>query len=53
LKGRGKRRLRPPEKLRERLTDGVRISVDRLLAHEDEVGLLFLDERLERTCDDE
>ena len=40
-------RLRPAEQLGEHLAGAVGVVVDRLLAHEDEVGLLLLDELLE------
>ena len=52
LIGRGERRHRPAEQLGEDLADLVRVAVDRLLAHEHEVGLLLLDERLERARDE-
>ena len=48
---RGERRLRPAEQLGEHLADGVRVVVDRLLAHEDEVGLLGLDDLREHARD--
>ena len=38
---RGEGRLRPAEQLGEHLADCVRVVVDRLLAHDDEVGLLL------------
>ena len=48
----GERRLRPAEVLGEELPDLVRVAVDLLLAEEDQVRLLLLDERLQRAGDE-
>jgi hypothetical protein len=45
--------LRPAEEPREHLPRLIAVVVDRLLAHDDEVGLLVLDHALEQLGDGE
>ena len=53
LDRRGERRLRPAELPGEHLADLVGVAVDRLLAHDHQVGLLLLDDRLQHVHHDE
>ena len=45
---RGKRRHRPIEQLGQDLANLIRITIDGLFAHQDDVGFFFLNQRFER-----
>ena len=49
----GEGRLRPSEHLGQHLADLIRVVVDRLLAHQDQLRLLVLDQLLEHAREGE